>query len=308
LQYVPGSVSAEPTVWGQLSFDTVWDRFASGFYFMALGWDLALGAGLVLLLSGAWTAGARHARPIVALLGVAMAAVALIFLWGPLKAEHALTRAIVAQARGRSEEASGYYRQALQADPWYARNAKIYARIGSVDGALGRKSTPEYQIFYAESLAARAQLPNAVGGLPAAISIYDKLAQETAGPILALATQRAIELRTLYGARLFNGGSFGSAVQTWKSALVRDPDFWIAAYYLSRGYYTLGQYKEAAALSEETIRRAQADPTMLGSLYGNLGDVHTRMGDLSSAHLDYFQSYDHDYRLNSRGLTSVIGP
>jgi hypothetical protein len=81
---------------------------------------------------------------------------------------------------------------------------------------------------------------------------------------------------------------------------------WLAAFYLSRGYFAVGRYQEAASLGDACVGRV-SDPVFRANLYSNSGDAHTRQGDLAQGHLKYFFSYYFDYVYNKRGLSSLVG-
>lgn len=298
-RYLPVNVGPEPTVWPLLYFDTLADRLFSGWYFMGLGWYLGLIGAITLIVVGVRNMDSASRRRAAAAIGAGILILALGFSVRPLLGEHTLTAALRAQAEGHPGEAKQLYRKAMRIDGWNALDLELYERIGSIDAALGRNATPEYRIYNAETMVEREQW------LPA-LTEYEVLAS-TGGPLGATAAQRAANLWTEYGLQLYQDGAFGAAVNAWQRALIHRPSMWLAAFYLSRAYFAVGRYQEAVSLGSACLDRV-SDPVFLANLYSNVGDAHTRQGDLARGHLQYSFSYYWDYVLNTRGLCSLAGP
>jgi tetratricopeptide (TPR) repeat protein len=304
--FLPRNAATEASLWKQFSFDTVWDRFITGWYFMGVGWMFTVVAGFAIFLTAIKILGGHAARRASALTIVGFLAVTSLMMYGPIAAQRALASATRADALGNSEKAIADYRRAMRLDGWWAENLALRVRIGEIETGLGRTATPESGIFRAEYMVGESQAPGTIGQLPAAIQIYRELIKED-GSLRALAMARAAEIETDYGANLLNDGAFGAANEVWKSALVLDPQMWLAKYYLSRGYYFAGCYREAAATTRQALQ-VTADPRLLGDLYSNLGDALTRMGQLDDGHLAYAAAYKFDYMTNFRGIDSLVGP
>jgi hypothetical protein len=309
-QYTLPIFANEPTVWTQISFATIGNRLISAWYFMGLGWYVTLTTALALLVVGAHSGGSRGTRWVMGTVVLCVVLLAVLFLWNPVAAQRAITRAAWAEAHGRREDAIADYRRAMRLDGWHARNVGVYQRIGAIDAGLGRTSTAEYRIYYAEDLVAQIQpfaaIPQSVtiGQLPEAIAVYDGLAAGGSS-ISELARTRAAELWTEYGLHLFAAGAFGSAVDAWEKALAREPGMWLASFYLTRGYFVVGRYRDAAELAK--VVAATSDPVWFAILSCNIGDAHTRMGDLDFGHRAYFNAYDLDYFMDDRALYSLFG-
>jgi tetratricopeptide (TPR) repeat protein len=298
-RYLPRNLGTEPTQWRFLSFDSIGDRLISAWYFMGLGWYLAVGASLALSCAGALKMAARARRRSIAFTGLAIALMAAAFVYGPLTAEHELMLAQSAQARGHLDEAIRRYGNAIALDRWNALDLSVLTRMGQIDVALHNTSAPEYRVYYAEYLVQQNRLPEA-------IAEYEDLAVES-GSLRSVGEWRAVELWTSYGLDLYANGGFGAAVGAWQRALAREPSMWLAAYYLTQGYFAVGRYQDAISLARKTTRNV-ADPIFLSSLYANLGDAYTEREEFALAHQAYGDSYAADYITNLRGLSSLVGP
>ena len=300
-RYLPVNLGGEPTVGPLLiSYGMVGDRLLSGCYFMSLGWYVGLLAALVLMVAGARNMLNTSRRRAAAATATGILILALGFSARPLLGEHALTAALRAQAGGRPSEAVRLYREAMRIDGWNALSLELYERIGAIDAASGRSATFEYRIFSAGAMVEREQW------LPA-LAEYEAIAATADGPLGATAAHQAVDLWTGYGLQLYEDGAFGAAVAAWQRALIHQPSMWLAAFYLSRGYFAVGRYEEAVSLADRCLERV-SDPVFRANLYSNLGDAQTRRGDFARAHSTYFSSYYWDYVLNKRGLSGLVGP
>lgn len=297
--YLPLNLGNEATNWPFLSFDTLAGRLLSGWYFMGLGWYVTLIAAAVLMTAGARNMKRTARRRAAGATAAAVSLVAAAFLLSPLAGQRTLLAAIRAESRGDIAAASRLYRAAFRLDGWNALKIELHARAGAIDAALGRTASSDYDVYRAESLLSRNLIPSA-------IAQYDSLAAAN-GPLRGIARTRAVWLRTVYGLQLYQTGAFGAAAQTWEGALQREPSMWLAAFYLSRGYFAVGRYREAAQVAQRCITQV-GDPEFIANLYSDMGDAHTRDARLQSGHLAYFHSYRLDYADNRRGLTGPTGP
>jgi len=297
--YLPLNLGNEATNWPFLSFDTVAGRLLSGWYFMGLGWYVTLTAAVVLMIGGARNMNRTARRRAAGATAAAVILMAAAFLLSPLAGQRALLAAIRAESSGDIVAAAHLYRAAFRLDGWNALNIELRARAGAIDAALGATASSDYQVYRAESLLNR-------NLIPAAIAQYDSLAAAN-GPLRRVAQLRAVWLRTVYGLQFYQTGAFGAAVRAWESALQRDPSMWLAAFYLSRGYFAVGRYHEAAEVAQRCITRV-GDPEFIANLYSDIGDAHTSDARLQSGHLAYFHSYKSDYADNRRGLAGATGP
>jgi len=307
-QYISPGIATEPSAWLALAFDTVQDRLVSAWYFLGLGWYVVVVSGMSIFCVGIRSINARSARRATWLTSLCLTVLTCSFALRPLAAQWSLAEA-VSIAGDSAPRAMELYHRAIDLDGWYAHDLRLYERIGALDAQLGRKSTTEFDVYYAEALVSwnenvLAKTQPTLQGLRSAVAIYDKLAEH--GPICALARMRSVELMTEYGLRLFTDGAFGSAVYAWRQALIRDPDMWLAKFYLSRGYLVVGDYQRAVDEAQRLIIRT-SDPVLRSMLLVDLGDAETQLGDLESAHLAYYESYFINYNANRRGLASLIG-
>lgn len=301
-----GPSAIDRDVWSELSFNTIYDRLYTGWYYLGLGWYLALFASLSIFATGARNRGIRSTwRPagLLALLSVLMVG---IFLYRPAIAEREFENAVKSQVLGRPLQAISQYREAMRLDDWYALNPVVYVRVGQAFATMNRTDTPEYQIYRAEQIYAENQGSSDIGDLPEAIGIYKRIAGMS-GRIGVVARIRAADLMNFYGFHLFQSGAFGQAVEQWDEVFALDPDNWLAAYYVGQGYPTVGRYRDLATVSQRFIDNC-SDPLILGILYSNLGDANTWLGQLNAGHRAYYHSYDIDYAYNMRGIASLVGP
>jgi tetratricopeptide (TPR) repeat protein len=300
------SATVEPGVWHHLYFDTIADRLVLGWYYLGLGWYVALIATAYLFVNGVRELSRRLVGRILTVFLACTLILVAFFLYGPVRAEQAFVAAVRKQSEGRPMEAIELYRQAMDLDTWYSWNPQIYGRIGQAYASLGRTDTPEYAIYDAERIFAQNQGKAFIGDLPYAIDQYELVAS-AGGKIGVVARMRADDIRLTYGLHLFQVGAFGSAVREWESVLRTEPYNWLAAYYVGLGYPSLNQYPSLLEVSQRFLAEC-GDPVAIGIFSNRLGDAHTRLGDLDTAHRDYFKSYHIDYTRNRAGISALVGP
>lgn len=296
----------ETELWQKLAFDTVGDRLYTGWYYLGLGWYLGLLAAIAMFVAAARAIDARYARRIATLTLLSTAALAVLFLVRPFRAQRAFEVAAQAQADARYENAISSYVNAMRLDGWYRLNPRIHERIGAAYATLQRVNEPDAVVYRSELTIDRYREDAATGELPRAIADYDLLSARD-DAIGIIARWRAADVGVIYGLHLFQGGAFGPAVRAWEQVLQKDPDNWLAAYYLTMGYPQVGRYREMAAVSQRFIDHC-ADPVALGAFYLALGDAQTWMGTFGTGHEAYYKSYYYDYTFNRRGLSSLINP
>jgi tetratricopeptide (TPR) repeat protein len=298
-RYLPPNLGTEPTQWRYFSFGSVGDRLVSGWYFMGLGWYIGIGVGFAISHAGARGANRRFRLRAIGITAVALLAVTAAFAQSPIRGASAVVAAKRAEANGRPADALRAYRKAIKLDRWNALNLNIYERIGAIYANSGHTWTPEYRLSYAEYLVEQDRYSEA-------IAQYEDLVA-AGGPLSSVAVWRSSELLIVYGLNLYELGSFGAAVDAWQQALAHEPSMWLAAFYLSRGYFAVGNYLQAIMLIRRCSQQV-ADPIFLANLYSNLGDAYMRDGEFGPAHLAYNRSYSLDYLSNFRGLSSLVGP
>jgi len=301
----PG-VRPETELWQKLAFDTVGDRLYAGWYYLGLGWYLGLLAAIAMFVAAGRAIDARYARRIATLTLVSTAVLALLFLERPFSAQRAFELAARAQADARYEDAINSYSSAMRLDPWYGFNPRIHERIGAAYTTLQRINEPDAVVYRSERTIDQYREDAAIGDLPRAIADYDLLSARD-DAVGTVARWRAADVGVIYGLHLFQGGAFGPAVRAWEQVLQKDPDNWLAAYYLTIGYPQVGRYREMAEVSQRFIDDC-ADPVALGAFYLALGDAQTWLGTFGTAHEAYYKSYYYDYTFNQHGLSSLINP
>jgi hypothetical protein len=298
-RFLPPDLAFEPNNWPQLPVDSLLGRLEVAAYFLGFGWYLAASIGAV----GLYYSMAQLRRADEQRIALMIAAAGIAVLTGVCAApyfasELAISAAAQQESAGHPGQAIGLYRRAIARCGWYRVNLDLYERIGAIDSTVGRTQTSEYRIYHAELLAAR-------DDLPAAIYEFESLAGADP-PRAALLRMRAAELRTSYGADLYMTASFGAAVDTWQRALEDAPNMWLAAFYLTRGEFAVGRYRDSVEIGRRLATQL-ADPVLLANLYGNLGDCYTRLGALADARAAYRRSWQFANKLNWRSLSALAG-
>jgi hypothetical protein len=299
IQYLPPNPWIEPARWRFLTFDSLAERIWSAWYFLSFGWYATLTAGIAALSSGCALSSSRQRNRMLMFGALVLAGVATILSWSHLRARMAIDRGAYALSTGRPQQALNYYRRAMRLDAWNQLNPDIYARIGEIESSDGRHNTFDYRIYHAESLVSQ-------NDYPSAIAEYRQLwASNQDSPRWVRA--RESELWTTYGQNLLNTGATGAAVAAFESALSVDPNNWLAALCLSRGYYLSGRYQQTIDLSNRLLEQL-SDPQIRANLLCDVGDAQTRLGNLAAAHIAYRRAWTIDEKLARRTLTSLVGP
>lgn len=296
-QAMPVNYGTEPSVWTQLDLSSIEARLIAGWYFVHFGWWAALLGGGIALGYGA----ARERTPLVpGVAGLGLVVMFLVCALGPARAERALMRGHDLEARGDYDGAAQAYRAAMRLDGWQALAINTYSAIGGLDAARGRHDTVEYHVYHAQLASTQMDLPLAVAELRSARAV-------AGGTTAEVIRKRESELYTLYARALHSLSAYGAAVTASRNALECDPSSLLPAYYLAREAYLIGQYSEAAAISDHLLLRVD-DPTIRANLFANIGDAYTQLGDYAGAKLAYRSSYQFDYVLNLRALSALNGP
>jgi len=298
VQYLPPNPWIEPARWRFLTFDSLAERIWSAWYFLSFGWYAALAAGVVTLSSGCALSSSRQRNRMLILGAMVLAGVFAILSWSHIRARMALDRGAYALSTGRSQQALEDYRRAMRLDGWNQLNPDIYARIGEIESSAGKQNSFEYRVYHAESLVSQ-------NDYPSAIAEYRQLAANHDSPRWIPA--RESELWTTYGQNLLNTGATGAAVAAFENALSIDPNNWLAALCLSRGYFLSGRYQQTIDLSTRLLEQL-SDPQFRANLLCDLGDAQTRLGNLAAAHVAYRRAWSIDEKLARRTLTSLVGP
>lgn len=302
----PPVARIEPGVWPQLGFDTLMERLFSAWYYLGIGWYVGVVAGILLMCSAIASGRTTHWRLLFSAPVTCFALLATAFLCKPILAERILVSAVNSDAKGEFLRAKREYRKAMEFDRWYALNPQLYERIGRSDEALGHTQSPEYALYRDEMIFENNQNPASIWQLELVLRDYDRVARMS-GPIAEVAALRSVEMRVFYGLHLFQSGSFGSAVIMWNDALRREPNNWLAAYYLTLGYPSVGRYSDLETMSKRFLRRC-GDPLSTGVFFDSLGKAQIYLGDSNAGHVSYFTSYKMDYINNNAAIRSLIGP
>jgi hypothetical protein len=294
-QALPVNFGSEPTVASRLDLNTIEDRLVAGWYFVHGGWWAVFIAGLLAV----GIAAGKGSGDIAGWSGGGMAAVFVICCAGPALAEQDLMRAHVAEVRGDLDGAERAYREAMRVDGWQRINIYNYMALGCLDEARGRRDTAEYHVYHAQLGSTQVDPMAALGELARVRT--DDVA------LLSVMRRREAELYTVDARQFHAQQAYGAAVAAEENALERDPASLLAVFYLSRDYYLIGKYSDAASLSLKLAGEV-VDPTYRANLYSNAGDALTKVGSYEAAKVAYRKSYLYDYVLNLRGLAALNGP
>jgi tetratricopeptide (TPR) repeat protein len=295
---LPTNADYEPNLLSPIPFATISGRLFSAWYLMGPGWYLAGVVGVAVMVAAGRGLDVQSNLRAALASGALMLLLAAVFAWHPLMGEHALAMAAREEAQGHLESAEQAYRRAIQIDGWNALDLKLYEHIGALDVGVGRTGSDEARVYQAEFQFEQGKLPEAIAEYEAMLA--------TPGPLNSVVQDRVVQLLADYGLSLYDSGAFGAAVSAWRRALDYEPDMWLCMFYLTRGYFALGQYQEAIDVANKCLERI-IDPEFIANLYSNLGDAQTRLGDYGPAHLSYIRGYTFDYILNWRELTSLVG-
>lgn len=287
----------EPSVSRELPLQTVADRLSAGWYFVGFGGWWALFVGFAALGFGLW--GEKRATMIWTTIG-GIAVLLCVCTARPTLAEVAVARAHVVEARGKPDNAIGWYRRAILLDGWCALNPDLYERIGGIDAGLGRTTTIEFGVYHAELASTQKDMRKSIAELSALIP-------RAGEPLADVLRKRTAELLIEDALTHHLHSAYGTTVAECQEALQFDHGSVIASFYLSRDYYLTGAYQRAIDITTKTLKRAD-DPLVRAYLYSNLGDAYTKLNAYSEAKLAYRGSYWLDYILNRRALSALTGP
>ena len=280
------------------SIETVWDRLVAARYFMGMGWYLAVLVGVACFFYAMPRLSVQNRSRLAkgVLLMAACLAVAMI---GRAATAHILVSwGQIAEANGKPNVAIERYRRAMLLDRWFAIHPALYQWIGAIDANFGRLETLEYGIYHSELLFSQGNFTEALAELQRIIPKSGSLA-----PVLL---EWEAQMWAIYGETLYKQHAIAAAIPAWESALAENPTKWIAGFGLSRAYFEVGRYQEAASLAQRLIKEVR-DPVLIAELDTNLGDAYIRMGELAKAHVAYRMSYLIDVVYNWRALSDVVG-
>ncbi len=296
-KFLPANLGSEVIIWSTLPLRTVADRSVAGWYFMGLGWYAALLIALLLLITGLQGVSLRSSLRFALLTAVLMLLACGVLLARPLLAQYASVEGTRAEAQGDLNTARYYYLRTKQYDEWNSFQIDFHERLGFVDLTLGRTDSSDARMYLAERMVHQDRTLEA-------ITEYQQLAASK-NEVAPVARTRLADLWTGLGVQLYETGAFGQAVNAWRQALKYEPSNHLAAFCLTRGYFAIGMYHEAANLADELSNIS--DPTFRANAYCNRGDALSREDSLAAAHILYKRAYDLDYVFNRRALRSTMG-
>jgi tetratricopeptide (TPR) repeat protein len=295
---LPTNADIEPNILFPIPFATISGRLFSVWYLMGPGWYLAVVVAFTVIGAAARGLDPQSNLRAAVMTCLFLALLVTAFAWRPLMGERALTTAVQQEAQGHLADAQQFYWQAIKLDTWNGLDVEIYERIGALDVGLGHPGSAEAGVYQAEFQFEQ-------GKLPEAIAIYEAILTRP-GPLNRVVRDRVVQLLADYGLSLYDTGAFGTAVDAWRRALSYEPDMWLCVFYLTRGYFALGEYQQAIDVADQCLQRV-VDPEFIANVYSNLGDAQTRLGAYGPGHRTYIMGYTRDYILNWRGVVSLVG-
>lgn len=297
--YLPQNYGAAEDVPKRFVLYSGWGRFVAGWSFLGLGWYvLGLGSLFVGLFALAHLRGQR-AVVIFALLGLPLAALAIV-LAPAMLGQHYFTNGALAKAHGENRAAIASFRKAMRWDAWHAQDIDLYATIGELQRAAGMpEGTPEQHINKAIELEKQSQYEQAIFEL--------EVAAKTGGALGETARREAARAHVSFGLALYHAGGVGSAVTNWQQALIEDPSQLYGMPYLARGYFDIGSYESALATVNQLIKIVKDHNSLLGDAYSLGADSYARMGRSGEARDYYRRSLTADPVENYWALTGLVG-
>ena len=297
--YLPQNYGVSEEVPKRLILYSGWGRFVAAWSFLRLGW-YCLGIGSLLLGGYAIIRLREQKLPVVlALFGLPLAALAIV-LAPAMLGQYYYTRASLAKAEGRNEEAITAFRKSMTWDRWHTQDIEIYATIGELQRLSGlSEGSPERHISRAAHLEKASQYEQAIFEL--------QTASEAGGALGIAARREAARVHMMFGLALYQAGGVGSAVTNWQQALAVDPSQFYSLPYLARGYFEIGSYEAAVQTVDEVLKIVKDHNSLLGDAYSLGGDSYAKMGRVAEARKYYNLSLLADPIENYWALTGLVG-
>jgi tetratricopeptide (TPR) repeat protein len=297
--YLPQNYGASEDVPKRLNLYSGWGRFVAAWSFLRLGW-YCFGIGSLLLGGYAIIRLREQKLPVLlALFGLPLAAVAIV-LAPAMVGQYYYTRASLAKAEGRNEEAITAFRKSMTWDRWHTQDIELYATIGDLERLSGlSEDSPERHVSRAAHLEKANQYEQAIFEL--------ETASKAGGALGVAARRETARLHMMFGLALYQAGGVGSAVTNWQQALAVDPSQFYSLPYLARGYFQIGSYEAAVQTVEQVIKIVKDHNSLLGDAYSLGGDSYAKLGRVAEARKYYNLSLLADPIENYWALTGLVG-
>ncbi len=292
----------------QLGFDinpetqTVTGRLLGGWSFLGLGWYLALFTGIALAATG-YGLGAKRAagfREGSAIL-IVFAMIVLAWTWAPFWAQYRLSLATDADAHSNFSGASEEYARALRIDPWLKEEPSVLWAIGALYGRMGRKQSPEFRLYWGNSLFSRGRWE-----FDRALNEYQMAAQSDDLAIRRVATSQMVLLLNRKALAQYKTGAIQSALASWGLMLELSSDEIQPLYYMTKAAYDVALYPTAIKAGRQFLMMNR-HALLSAIVNSNIGDCYTKLYAYDEARAHYMKSQDFVGNRNNRALISLVG-
>lgn len=299
-RFLPLNFGIEPTVSRSLSAESFLSRIYAAWYFLSWGWYLFVIGGIMFSIYTFIRLQSKKISDGYFLIAPVLFAFSIIMSITPaITCQYLIEKGDKYFSNGSYDAAMITYNKARKIYPPIERGDYFNQKIGRVYYILNIKYQPENYIYEGDLYMKQKRLDDAEFAYNMALKIAEGHARE----------QAKSRLGWLYinkGLKYYKMEAIGSAVLSWNNALEVDHGQTQAHYYLSKGYYDLGQY-EVAILENQRLLSKSVNPILNANVYANIGDCYYKLHDYLKAREYYQASIKLDRYNNFRIFKSLSG-
>lgn len=273
-------------------------RLAAAWSFHGAGWHLQLAGATLVFFGGLHHLRGRRGKAAV-ISGIALAALAIVFIAKPIAAQLQFERGALAHSRGDPRDALARFERALHLDRWHVLGPEGLSEIGRAREGLRQEGSPEWRLHRASVLERR-------GEAEAALFEYRRAAAEAAGTLRRIGREEAARLGVALGLRDFLENNHATAVSRWEEALKNDPRQFQAAFYLIHGNYELARY-DAAIAAGEGLMTNLSNRFVRAGVFAVAGHCYARLEDPTRARASYLKCFRLDTELSNWATNALAG-